>query len=156
MVRWTSDRAASPRGRRQPSFSLAATTPFCSIFFSMPLLPTRLRSRHTIAVANHSQVDRAPRPAQRNGGPAHPRARSVASLHGDPAILPPAALAARSISVLVTASPLGCRPLIRGPAMGVLSAVSVSEIKARGSIKDVDVLKLRRSYYDDGHITAEE
>jgi hypothetical protein len=40
--------------------------------------------------------------------------------------------------------------------MSVLSAVSVSEIKARGSIKDADVLKLRRSYYDDGHITAEE
>ena len=40
--------------------------------------------------------------------------------------------------------------------MGVLSRVSVSEIKARGSIKDADVLKLRRSYYDDGHITAEE
>jgi hypothetical protein len=40
--------------------------------------------------------------------------------------------------------------------MGVLSAVSVSEIKARGSIKDADVLKLRRSYYDDGRITAEE
>jgi hypothetical protein len=40
--------------------------------------------------------------------------------------------------------------------MGVLSAVSMSEIKARGSIKDADVLKLRRSYYDDGHITAEE
>jgi hypothetical protein len=40
--------------------------------------------------------------------------------------------------------------------MGVLSAVSVAEIKARGSIKDADVLKLRRSYYDDGHITPEE
>ncbi len=40
--------------------------------------------------------------------------------------------------------------------MGVLSAVSVAEIKARGSIKDADVLKLRRSYYDDGHITADE
>ena len=40
--------------------------------------------------------------------------------------------------------------------MSVLSAVSISEIKARGSIKDADVLKLRRSYYDDGHITAEE
>jgi hypothetical protein len=40
--------------------------------------------------------------------------------------------------------------------MGVLSTVSVLEIKARGSIKDADVLKLRRSYYDDGHITAEE
>jgi hypothetical protein len=40
--------------------------------------------------------------------------------------------------------------------MGVLSAMSVAEIKARGSIKDADVLKLRRSYYDDGRITAEE
>ena len=40
--------------------------------------------------------------------------------------------------------------------MSVLSAVSVAEIKARGSIKDADVLKLRRSYYDDGLITAEE
>ena len=40
--------------------------------------------------------------------------------------------------------------------MAVLNAVSIAEIKARGSIKDVDVLKLRRSYYDDGHITAEE
>jgi len=40
--------------------------------------------------------------------------------------------------------------------MGVLSAVSVSEIKARGSIKDADVLKLRRSYYEDGAISADE
>jgi hypothetical protein len=40
--------------------------------------------------------------------------------------------------------------------MGVLSAVSVAEIKARGSIKDADVLKLRRNYYDDGQITADE
>ena len=40
--------------------------------------------------------------------------------------------------------------------MGVLSAVSVSDIKARGSIKDADVMKLRRSYYDDGRISAEE
>jgi hypothetical protein len=40
--------------------------------------------------------------------------------------------------------------------MGVLSAVSIAEIKARGSIKDADVLKLRRNYYDDGSITAEE
>ena len=40
--------------------------------------------------------------------------------------------------------------------MGVLSAVSISEIKARGSIKDADVLRLRRNYYDDGQITAEE
>jgi hypothetical protein len=40
--------------------------------------------------------------------------------------------------------------------MGMLNAVSVVEIKARGSIKDADVLKLRRSYYDDGRISAEE
>jgi hypothetical protein len=40
--------------------------------------------------------------------------------------------------------------------MGVLSAVSVLEIKARGSIKDADVLKLRRSYYDDGCVSEEE
>lgn len=40
--------------------------------------------------------------------------------------------------------------------MSVLSAVSVVEIKARGSIKDADVLKLRRSYYEDGRISAEE
>jgi len=40
--------------------------------------------------------------------------------------------------------------------MGVLSAVSVAEIKARGSIKDADVLKLRRSYYEDGAISAGE
>ena len=40
--------------------------------------------------------------------------------------------------------------------MGVLSAVSVTEIRARGSIKDADVLKLRRNYYDDGRISAEE
>jgi hypothetical protein len=40
--------------------------------------------------------------------------------------------------------------------MAVLSAVSVAEIRARGSIKDADVLKLRRSYYDDGSITPEE
>ena len=40
--------------------------------------------------------------------------------------------------------------------MGVLSAVAVAEIKARGSIKDADVLKLRRSYYDDGRISIDE
>src|SRR3990170_4852425 len=40
--------------------------------------------------------------------------------------------------------------------MGVLSAVAVAEIKARGSIKDADVLKLRRSYYDDGRISLDE
>ena len=40
--------------------------------------------------------------------------------------------------------------------MAVLSAVSIAEIKARGSIKDADVLKVRRNYYDDGRISAEE
>src|SRR4029078_7538144 len=40
--------------------------------------------------------------------------------------------------------------------MAVLNAVSIAEIKARGSIKDADVLKLRRNYYDDGSISAEE
>jgi hypothetical protein len=40
--------------------------------------------------------------------------------------------------------------------MAVLSAVSIAEIKARGSIKDADVLKVRRNYYDDGIITPEE
>jgi hypothetical protein len=40
--------------------------------------------------------------------------------------------------------------------MAVLNTVSIAEIKARGSIKDADVLKLRRNYYDDGIITAEE
>src|SRR6516165_6389220 len=40
--------------------------------------------------------------------------------------------------------------------MGVLSAVAVAEIKARGSIKDADVLRLRRNYDDEGGISAEE
>src|SRR3977135_8435 len=40
--------------------------------------------------------------------------------------------------------------------MAVLSAVSIAEIKARGSIKDADVLKVRRSHYDEGKITTEE
>jgi hypothetical protein len=44
----------------------------------------------------------------------------------------------------------------RGLAMAVLNAVSIAEIKARGSIKDADVLKLRRNYYDDGIISPEE
>src|SRR5262245_3663157 len=43
-----------------------------------------------------------------------------------------------------------------GSVMAVLSAVSIAEIKARGSIKDADVLKVRRNYYDDGSISAEE
>ena len=40
--------------------------------------------------------------------------------------------------------------------MGVLGTLPVAEIKARGSIKDADVLKLRRSYYADGEVTADE
>jgi hypothetical protein len=40
--------------------------------------------------------------------------------------------------------------------MGVLSAVAVAEIKARGSIRDADVLRLRRNFDDDGRISAEE
>jgi hypothetical protein len=40
--------------------------------------------------------------------------------------------------------------------MSVLSAVPIAEIKARGSINSADVLKLWRSYCDDGRITAEE
>src|SRR5258705_4126525 len=40
--------------------------------------------------------------------------------------------------------------------MAVQSAISIAEIKAPGSIKDADVLKVRRNYYDDGIITAEE
>jgi hypothetical protein len=40
--------------------------------------------------------------------------------------------------------------------MGVLSAISVAEIKARGCIRDADVLKLRRNYCDDSRISAEE
>ena len=40
--------------------------------------------------------------------------------------------------------------------MGVLGTLPIAEIKARGSIKDADVLKLRRSYYADGEITADE
>lgn len=40
--------------------------------------------------------------------------------------------------------------------MGVLGALPIAEIKARGSIKDADVLKLRRNYYADGEITPDE
>lgn len=40
--------------------------------------------------------------------------------------------------------------------MGVLGTLPIAEIKARGSIKDADVLKLRRSYYSDGEITPDE
>jgi hypothetical protein len=40
--------------------------------------------------------------------------------------------------------------------MGVLSTVLVAEIKARGSIKDADVLRLRRNYYEQSRISADE
>jgi hypothetical protein len=40
--------------------------------------------------------------------------------------------------------------------MGVLSAVAVAEIKARGSIKDADALRLRHNFDDNSHISAEE
>jgi hypothetical protein len=40
--------------------------------------------------------------------------------------------------------------------MATVMAVSIDEIQARGSIKDTDVLKLRRAYYEDGQISAGE
>lgn len=40
--------------------------------------------------------------------------------------------------------------------MGVLKAVGIDEIMKRGSIKDIDVLKLRAAYYEDGQITEDE
>ena len=40
--------------------------------------------------------------------------------------------------------------------MATVIAVSIDEIKARGSIKDADVQKLRRAYYEDGRITTDE
>jgi hypothetical protein len=40
--------------------------------------------------------------------------------------------------------------------MGVVSAVSVDEIRARGSIRDSDVVALRRAYYADGRISEAE
>lgn len=40
--------------------------------------------------------------------------------------------------------------------MGVLTSLSVAEIKARGSIKDADVTKLRKAFQEDSSITAEE
>ena len=40
--------------------------------------------------------------------------------------------------------------------MGILQAVSFEDLRARGSIKDTDVLKLRRAFYEDGHISPDE
>ena len=60
------------------------------------------------------------------------------------------------ISRMVTTNTVAFHRIGRGLAMAVLNAVSIAEIKARGSIKDADVLKLRRNYYDDGSISAEE
>lgn len=40
--------------------------------------------------------------------------------------------------------------------MGVLKSVVIDEITARGSIRDIDVIKLRSVFYDDVAISAEE
>jgi hypothetical protein len=40
--------------------------------------------------------------------------------------------------------------------MSLTNSVSISEIKARSAIKDTDVQKLRRAYYEDGRISFEE
>lgn len=40
--------------------------------------------------------------------------------------------------------------------MGVLNSVAVEEILKRGSIRDADVLALRRAFYNDGSISAQE
>jgi hypothetical protein len=40
--------------------------------------------------------------------------------------------------------------------MAITTAFSTSEIKARGSIKDTDVLRLRRVYYENGCVSTEE
>ena len=40
--------------------------------------------------------------------------------------------------------------------MSILGLVSVNEIKSRGSIKDTDVLRLRKAFYEDGKISREE
>lgn len=43
-----------------------------------------------------------------------------------------------------------------GVGMGVLKSVVIDEIMARGSIRDIDVIKLRAAFYEDGAIGAEE
>jgi hypothetical protein len=45
---------------------------------------------------------------------------------------------------------------IAGLVMGSLKSIPVDEIMKRGSIKDVDVLRFRAAFYDDGMISAEE
>ncbi len=40
--------------------------------------------------------------------------------------------------------------------MGALKSAGIDEIIQRGSIKDIDVLKLRAAYYEDGTISADE
>ncbi len=40
--------------------------------------------------------------------------------------------------------------------MSILQAVSYEDLRSRGSIKDTDVLKLRRAFYEDGRISPEE
>lgn len=40
--------------------------------------------------------------------------------------------------------------------MGLMSSVSVAEIKARGSIKDSDVTRLRKAFLEDSTITADD
>jgi hypothetical protein len=40
--------------------------------------------------------------------------------------------------------------------MGVLKAISFDEIKARGAIIEADVQRLRRAFYEDGSISAQE
>ena len=40
--------------------------------------------------------------------------------------------------------------------MGILTSLSLEEVRARGSIKDADVLRLRRAFNDDHTICADE
>ena len=40
--------------------------------------------------------------------------------------------------------------------MSLSKVVNVAEIEARGSIKDTDVLKMRRAFYEDGAICESE
>ena len=40
--------------------------------------------------------------------------------------------------------------------MGILTSLSLEEVRARGSIKDADVLRLRRAFNDDHTISADE
>lgn len=61
------------------------------------------------------------------------------------------------ISKFVTLIPLTFRARsVWGRAMSLFASVSVVEIKARGSIKDADVARLRGNFANGGSITAEE